>query len=162
MKLDLGDIAKHLGLPLKGDASISITGIANLQDAEPGQLTFLFNSSYASLLPQTKASAVVLREVDAANCHIAAIVSNAPRMSWAHVARLFDPTPRPDQLQHQSAVIHPTASIGNNVSIAANVVIEGSVSIGDNVCLGPGCVIGVGSKIGANSRLSPTLRFIMT
>lgn len=153
MKLNLGDIAQQLDLELRGDASIEITGIANLLDAGPGQLAFLFNTSYKPYLTQTGASAVVLRSADAEGCPIAALVSDQPRMTWARVAGLFDPTPPPDKTLHVSASIAPTARIGEGVSIGPQAVIEEHVTLADGVTIGAGCHVGRDCLIGAGSRL---------
>lgn len=153
MKISLGDIAHRLDLELRGDASVEISGIASLADAEPGQLTFLFNSSYKKYLSSCKASAVVLSARDAEGCDLPMLISDRPRMTWAHVAGLFDPTPAPDGTHHPTAQVAPGARIGKDVSIGANVVIEENADIGDGVTLGPGCVIGQDSVIGEQTRL---------
>ena len=153
MKLTLGEIANELHLELKGDASVEITGIANPSDATTGQLTFLFNSSYKKYLSTSNASAVVLTERDAEGCELPMLISAQPRMTWAHVARLFDPTPAPDLVQHPTAIIAPTATIGKGVSIGPNVVVEEHVELQDGVTLGSGCYVGKDCVIGAGTRL---------
>lgn len=153
MKISLGEIASKLNLELSGDASIEISGIANLADAQPGQLTFLFNSAYKRYLSDTRASAVVLRKNDVEGCSIPALISEQPRMTWAKIARLFDPTPTPDKRVHHTAVVSETASLGRDVSIGANAVIEGKVVIGHGSVIGAGCYIGENSKVGSATRL---------
>lgn len=153
MKISLGEIASKLNLELSGDGSVEISGIANLADAQPGQLAFLFNAAYKRYLTETRASAVVLRRDDAADCRIPALISEQPRMTWAHIARLFDSTPLPDRRIHDTAVVSETASLGRDVSVGANVVIEGKVVIGDGAVIGAGCYIGENSKVGSGTRL---------
>ena len=111
-------------MELEGDASIEISSIANLVDAEPGQLSFLFNSAYKSRLSETRASAVVLRRSDLDACPVAALISRQPRLSWAQVAVLFDPLPKPDGQHHPSAVIAEGARIGKGTTLGPNVVVE--------------------------------------
>lgn len=153
MKLTLGDIARKLDLELRGDASVEITGIANLADAVPGQLTFLFNSAYKQYLADSNASAVVLNANDAYGCRIPMLISDRPRMAWAHVARLFDATPPPDRRRHPSAQVAEGARIGNDVSIGANVVVEKDAEIRDGASLGAGSYIGEGCVVGEGTRL---------
>ena len=153
MKYTLGDIARKLDLELRGDASIEIGGIANLADAGPGQLTFLFNSAYKKFLTDTQASAVVLNAKDADGCPIPVLISDRPRMTWAQVARLFDPTPAPDGLIHPSALVAPGANIGEGVTIGPNAVIEDNARLGDGVTVGAGCYIGKDCVLGAGTRL---------
>ena len=55
--MQLGDLAAQLECELEGDASVDIRRVATLEDAEPGDITFLANSKYASALSTTRASA---------------------------------------------------------------------------------------------------------
>lgn len=153
MKLTLGDIADKLNLELRGDATVEITGIANLADAAPGQLTFLFNSAYKKYLAGSSAAAVVLNARDADDCRLPMIISDRPRMTWAKVAALFDPTPAPDRVIHPAAQIADTASIAGNVSIGACAVVESNAEIREGAIVGPGCYVGHGSTVGEGSRL---------
>ncbi len=153
MKLTLGEIAERLGLELRGDPDVEITGIASLSDAGSGQLTFLFSSAYRQYLAESKASAVILRSADAEAAAIPALVSDNPRMSWAHVASLFDPTPEPDGKRHPSAVISDHASVASDVSVGPNAVIEPGATIGEGAVIGAGCFVGEGASVGAGTRL---------
>ena len=153
MAIRLGDIAERFELPLYGDAGIEITGIASLADAGPGQLTFLFNSSYRRHLVSSSASAVVLREEDREGVSQAVLVSKQPRLAWAHIASLFDPTPEPAGNVHPSAVVDPSVSLGSNVTVGAGTVVEAGASLGDGVAIGANCVIGERSSLGAGTRL---------
>lgn len=153
MKFSLGEIAEKLNLELRGDSSIEIGGIANLLEARPGQLTFLFSAAWRPHLEDTQASAVVLREEDADGCPIPALISPQPRMAWANVATLFDPTPCPTGVIHPGAVVSDNASIADDVTIGANAVIEDHASIGRGAVVGPGCIVGEGSSVGEGTRL---------
>ena len=153
MKLSLAEIADRIGLQVIGDASTQIHGIASLVDAKPGELSFLFSASYKKHLISSKASAVVLRESDSADCNIPALISEQPRMAWAQIASLFDKTPAPNHEIHPSAVLGDDVAIGKNVSVGANAVIESGVVIEHDVCIGAGCFIGAGDIIGSGTRL---------
>ncbi len=153
MKISLGEIADRLELELVGEPSLEISGIGNLIDAAPDQLSFLFNSAYKPHLLSTRAAAVVLRPEDAVNCPIAAILSPRPRMTWARVAGLFDPTPIPGAVVHPSAQVDKAASLGEFVSIGAGAVIDRDASLLAGAVIGPGCYVGERSVVGAGSRL---------
>ncbi len=58
----LQEIAEALGASLRGGdpPDIRITGLATLQAAVPGQISFLANPSYAKYLKDTRASAVIV------------------------------------------------------------------------------------------------------
>ena len=57
--LTLADLADRLGCRLEGDGAIEITRVAGIEQAGPGDLTFLANPRYAARLPFTRASAVI-------------------------------------------------------------------------------------------------------
>ena len=154
MKLSLGEIAEKLELELRGDAATEITGLANLLDAGPGELAFLFNPVYIKQLDRCHAEAIVLREAHAHACDLPVLISSQPRLTWARLARLFDPAPLPGGQVHPTAIISEAATYGNNVTIGAHAVIEPGVRLDAGVAVGPGCFVGERTTIGENSQLA--------
>lgn len=149
----LADLAQQLDAELHGDGDIAISGIASMQSAQPGQITFLANSRYREQLTACQASAVVLTQADLEFFSGCALVVKNPYLTYARMAQLLDSTPQPAEDIAPSAVIDATARLGNNVSIGANAVIESGVVLGDNVVIGAGSFVGKKTQIGAGSRL---------
>ncbi|WP_029685214.1 UDP-3-O-(3-hydroxymyristoyl)glucosamine N-acyltransferase [Tatumella saanichensis] len=149
----LADLARQLDAELHGDGDIAISGIASMQSATRGNITFLANSRYREQLAHCNADAVVLTEADLAYCSTAALVVKDPYLSYARLAQILDTTPQPATDIAPSAVLSPEATIGDKVSIGANAVIESGVVLGDNVVIGAGCFIGKNTRIGAGTRL---------
>ena len=58
----LRHLASQLGCELVGDGEIEISGVAGMEHAVPGQLTFLANLTYAPKVKRTKASAILVSE----------------------------------------------------------------------------------------------------
>ena len=58
--MTLGELARRLECPVEGDAAIEIRRVAKIEEAGPGDLTFLANPKYASKLATTRASAVIM------------------------------------------------------------------------------------------------------
>ena len=58
--MTLGELARRLECPVEGDAAIEIRRVAKIEEAGPGDLTFLANPKYASKLASTRASAVIM------------------------------------------------------------------------------------------------------
>lgn len=150
----LAEIAGLLDIELKGDESIRVNGIAGLEDAKPGQLSFLFTPSFRKYLKTTRASAVIMRDDHSGDCRIPVLIAADPRLAWAKISHYFDQRPQPDQSIHPGASVSATAKIGVNVTIGANVVIEDDVRLGDEVIIGPGCIVGTGCQIDVGTRLS--------
>ena len=155
--MKLGDLARQFRFDHVGDADTEITGVAPLQAAGPGQLTFLFNPSYRSRLATTRASAVVLTRDQLGECSLPCLVTDNPRLAWANIAGLFDPAPGPVPSIHPSAIIADTATIGEGVGIDAGVVVKPGAEVRDGVVIGSGCHVGDRAVVGAGTRLFPNV-----
>jgi len=153
MGLTLGQLARQLGAELRGDPELRVSGVATLQRAQAGELSFLANPRYRRHLATTRAGAVVLAQADAAACPVAALVAANPYACYARAARLLYPEPPLLPGIHPSAVVDGAARIDPTASIGPHAVIEAGADIGPRVRVGPRCVIGAGVSIGADSRL---------
>jgi UDP-3-O-[3-hydroxymyristoyl] glucosamine N-acyltransferase len=143
----LADLATHLSCRLEGDGAIEITRVAGLDDAGPGDVTFLANPKYASRLPTTRASAVIAdASVTSAPCAI--LRTETPYLAFANAVELLTPAPRPAPGISGLASIDPTATIGPGVSVGAFVVIGAGARIGASTAIYPHVVIGAGATIG--------------
>lgn len=149
----LADLAQQLDAELHGDGDIVIAGVASMQSAVAGQITFMVNPRYREQLSSCQASAVVMTEADLPYARSAALVVKNPYLTYARMAQILDTTPKPAQNIAPGAVIDPSAKLGNNVAIGANAVIESGVVLGDDVIIGPGCFVGKNTHIGAGTRL---------
>jgi UDP-3-O-[3-hydroxymyristoyl] glucosamine N-acyltransferase len=155
----LYELSQLLGLELSGAPEVQITGIATLEKAEPGQLSFYHNPLYHPDLLRTRASAVILRAEDAPSCPAACLLSPNPYAAYAMVSSLFIRPERSEQGVHGSAVVDPSASLpadvmlGPHVVVGAGTSIEADVQIGANTVIGKNCRIGAGTRIHANVTL---------
>lgn len=149
----LVDLARHLEAQLHGDGEMLITGVASIQSAIAGQVTFMVNPRYREQLTACEASAVVITQNYLPLVKCAALVVKDPYLSYARMAQILDTTPSPAQSIAQSAVVDSSVRLGYNIAIGANAVIESGVQLGDNVVIGAGCFIGKNTKIGAHTQL---------
>lgn len=147
----LGEIAKALGAELRGDPDVMVSGLATLQAAGSGQLSFLANPAYAKHLAGTQAAAVILSPAAAENCPTNVLLLENPYLGYAQLSHWFDPTPVAPQGVHPSAVVDPAATVATSASIGPNAVIEAGVVIGEQVVIGAGSVIGARTSIGSGS-----------
>src|SRR5262245_45125390 len=109
--MTLGELARALGCELRGDGAIEIVGLAPIEGAAPGTLTFLADRRYASHLATTRAAAVLLPH-DAPDIALPSLRAPHPYVAFAAALELFHPVVRPSAGVHASAVIAPTATIG--------------------------------------------------
>jgi UDP-3-O-[3-hydroxymyristoyl] glucosamine N-acyltransferase len=148
--MKLSEIASRLGLRLEnGSPDTEISGVAGIETAGPGQLTFVSNPKYAPLARVSQASAVIVAE-DFPAVATAMLRSKNPYLDFAHVLELFYQSPRYVPGMHATAVIHPSAKLGAGAHIGPYVVIQEDVEVGKNAVLLAHVVIYRGAKIGAN------------
>jgi UDP-3-O-[3-hydroxymyristoyl] glucosamine N-acyltransferase len=135
----LGELARRLECPVEGDAAIEIRRVAKIEDAGPGDLTFVANPRYASKLATTRASAVIVNGEDVAQKGYggAVIRSTSPYLTFARAAQVLAPA------QTVAAGVHPLAHV------AADAVVDPSATIGAFA------VIGAGARVGARTVIHP-------
>ena len=152
-KYTLAHLAELLDAKLIGDGQCEITGLATLQNAEPGQLSFLSNPSYVGQLKNSKASAILIDKKYLDSCPGNKLVTVIPYVSFAKATALFNNSPIPPAGVHESASVDASAVLGKNVSISANAVIAANVSLGDDVVIGAGCYVGENVSLGKACKL---------
>lgn len=153
MPASLGELATQFGCELIGDPSVRVSRVATLLNAEGDSLSFFANSAYREALRDTSAAAVILKETDAGDCPVAALIAADPYLTYARVAGVLHPQPEFEGAVHASAVIDPSASVAASAHIAANVSVGRDSIIGDGAFIGPGCVVGDRCSIGSSSHL---------
>ena len=147
MRLD--ELARRLGCRLDGDGAIDVHRVVGLDEAGPGDVSFLANPKYAGRLAATRASAVIVQE-DAAGAPCATLRSANPYLTFAEAIACLTPpaVPRPGISAH--AVVDPSAAVGPDVSIGPFVVIGARATIGARSILHPHVTVGADAVIGAD------------
>ena len=132
-----------------GSAATEITGVAGIEAAGPGQLTFVSNPKYAALARSTRASAVIVAE-DFPALPTATLRSKNPYLDFARALELFYQPPQYAPGIHPTAAVHPSAKIEAGAHVGPYVVIQENVEIGANAVLLAHVVIYHGVTIGDN------------
>lgn len=143
----LGQLATLLGADVAGDPQIEITGLATIENAGPGEVTFLANLKYAPKIKSTRASAIIAAE-PVSGVPAATLVSKNPYYDFARALELYYQPPKPAPGIHPTAAIATTAVIGPNASIGAYAVVGENAIVGANAVLHPHAVIYPGCVIG--------------
>lgn len=147
--MKLADLANHLGATLQGDPAVTITGVASIETAGPGDLTFVANPKYASLARTTQAGAILVEPafpvIPAATLRL-----ENPYLAFARAIELFYQPPAYAPGIHPTAVVSSTAKLGKNAHIGAYAVIGDHVTLGDNAVILPHVVIYPHVKAGDN------------
>src|SRR5215475_10462037 len=135
MPMKLSAIASALNLHLEnGLAETEITGLNGIEQAGPGDLTFVSNPKYAAAARSTKAAAVIVAE-DFPAIPAAMLRAKNPYLSFAQALELFYPPLGYEPSVHPTAVVHESANIGARAHIGPYVVIGEKVKIGAHAVL---------------------------
>ena len=146
--MTLTELAQRLGCRLEGDGGIEVVRVAGIEDAEPGELTFLANSKYASKLATTRASAVIAGEgVNGAPCPV--LRTREPYLAFAEAVAVLSPPRRQPPGISPLAAIDPTAVIGPDVTIGPFVAIGPAARVGAGTRVASHTVIEGGASLGA-------------
>ena len=179
----VGEIAQLLGAPWVGDESTPITGVAGLESAAPGTISFidsdkliadaLASNAAAIIAPeslrealeearrlQTKSAenGAVRRRESERNAHEKPIVfAGNPRLAFAKVLEWMQPAALPEKGVHRTAVIESDAIIGKGVTIREGCYVGHHARIDDGAVLYPHVTIGDGAQIGAGTIIYPSV-----
>ncbi len=144
---------------IDGDPDATVERVATLEDARPGDVSFLSNPKYEKHLHTTHASAVVLGPDVEAPQHLNLIRTKDP---YAAITVLI--VTLHGYREHRKAppnpactYIHETAQIGENATIHPGATIDEHATIGDNAIIYPGCYIGPRCRLGHNVLLFPNV-----
>jgi UDP-3-O-[3-hydroxymyristoyl] glucosamine N-acyltransferase len=148
--LTTGQIAERLQCGLEGDGNVVIDGVAGIQQARGGDLTFVANAQYFSQLATTAASAVILGSGKVAAVPAGCVVlrTEDPYSAFARALELFVPDSRPAKGIDPLASVAADATLGADVSIAPFVAIGAGARVGARTVIYSGAVIGAGATVG--------------
>ncbi len=144
---------------LRGDPTLTIRSIASLDDAQPGDLSFLGNPKYRPAVATTAATALLLpldypTPPKPGQAHL--LVEN-PSLALARLCTRLEQQlwPRPAPGRHPSAIIAASARIDPTATIGPLCVIEDEAVIGPRVHLQAQVYIGRRASVGEDSWLMP-------
>jgi UDP-3-O-[3-hydroxymyristoyl] glucosamine N-acyltransferase len=157
------EVANFIHGEISGDADVEIVRVAKIEEAGPGDLTFLANPKYEKHVATTEASAILVSaSFDPSHVRrsggLTFIKVADPYVAFLQVLKHITPMPDPFfKGIHPAATVAESATIGKNVSLGAHAVIGDKASVGSNTKIAPGCVIGDGVAIGEGCILYPNV-----
>jgi UDP-3-O-[3-hydroxymyristoyl] glucosamine N-acyltransferase len=154
----LSEIGALLGGEVAGDGSIEITRVAKIEDAGPGEISFVANPKYRKYLASTAASAILVAKAEIFDelrlraSPLTLVRVDDPYMAFLRLIDRFHPPSKPlAKGIHPTAQIAAGASIGRDAAIGAFVVVGERTSIGEGTALYPGTVLGDDVAVGRNT-----------
>jgi UDP-3-O-[3-hydroxymyristoyl] glucosamine N-acyltransferase len=159
--LSVAEIAKLTQGTMEGDAGAVITGVAPIEQAGAGDLTFIAQPRFLDLLPTTPAAAVLLdrHSVLPADTRPATLIRVAnPYFAFVQVLKLCVPAQAVATGVADTAHFGANVRLGEGVAIGPYAIIADDCEIGEGVQIGAQCFVGRGTRIGANTILCAGVR----
>jgi UDP-3-O-[3-hydroxymyristoyl] glucosamine N-acyltransferase len=148
--MKLSQIANIIGCRMTGNEDVEILHVVGIDEAGPGDLTFVSNRKYISHISNTRASAIILGE-DIPPVSIPSLRCDDPYLAFARALEIFFVPLSPSPGVHPTAVLDEEVEIGKNASIGAYTVIGKGCRIGDGVAIHPHVVLYPRVSIGEGS-----------
>ncbi len=140
----LQQLADLVGGKVEGDAHVLVRALNGIEQAVPGEITFLLNKKQLPCLSECRASACII-PAGTEPVPMPAIISDQPSLATARIHAFLLAEP------FQAGGIHPTAVVGSGCNIAQQVTIGPLVCLGDRVTIGERVTINAGAVIGSDT-----------
>jgi UDP-3-O-[3-hydroxymyristoyl] glucosamine N-acyltransferase len=148
MPYPVAELAARVGGEVSGDGSLPIEGVAALEQAGPGHLSFFSNKKYRKAFEASRAGAVVVEpEAEVPPGRTVVRARNA-YLAFARLSTLFNPPPAAvpgvaaEAFVHPSALVHPAAQVLPLASVGPG------ARVGARTILHPGAHVGAGARVG--------------
>lgn len=158
--LKLSTLAERLNLKIHStdpnNSDPEITGVAPIETADAGELSFISNAKYAAYLKSSRVSAVVVANpLD--NCTIPQLIHPAPHLAFAKIAGLFYQPDHGPQVVSEQAFVHPSAQIAEFVTLYPGAYVGERAILSKGCVLYPGVFVGAHAKVGHDTVLYPNV-----
>jgi UDP-3-O-[3-hydroxymyristoyl] glucosamine N-acyltransferase len=152
MEIKLQEIAQLINGKIIGDENSIISGLAKIDEAKNGELTFLYHPAYEKYFQSTKASAILVKPgFDKTRDDINYIEIEYPEKAFFTLIRKYFAPKFPLEGIDKTAFVHPKAVVGQGTALGKNVVISSGCKIGDNVKIFHNTVILDNVEVGDNT-----------
>lgn len=145
----------------RGSTSAVIKGLAGLDDAVPGDLSFLGNIKYKPDVATTRASIVLLPVdfVGEPQPEQQFLLVDNPSVALAKLCARIEQSlwPKPTPGIHASAVVDPGARVAATATVGPQCVVEAGAVVGERAYLQAQVFVGRNAVVGDDSWLMPSV-----
>ena len=158
MKRTVREVAEFVQARIRGDDSVTLTGIASVAAASAGDLVFVESQKHLQAALESAASAVIAGDFAATvSSTKPLLISPHARFAFARAARLLCGKPDRASGIHPTAIVHSSAVLAESVSVDQRAVIGAGVEIGAGSWIGAGAVLSAGTRIGSDCEIYPNV-----
>jgi UDP-3-O-[3-hydroxymyristoyl] glucosamine N-acyltransferase len=155
----LAELADLVGGRVIGDQDVEIWRVASIEEAGPGDITFLAHVHYRSYLKGCRASAIIVGDEAPVKTPVESgrgfLRVSRPYVALAKILQLWNPPPRYDPQISPLASIDPTAVLAEGVTVFPYVYVGKGVEVRRGTVLFPGVFLGDGAQVGEDCALHP-------
>ena len=150
----LGELARLVEGQLEGEPATPIRGLASLEQAETGDLSFVTGPKYRTAAEQSRASAFLAPPgLELPGRPVIRVAD--PFLAVARLLPLFHPEPWPAPGIHPTAVLAESARVARDASVMACAVVGAGSVVESRAVLHPHVVVGERCRVGEGSVLHP-------
>jgi len=154
--MKLGEITRLLGGELAGDAETEITGVAGIEHARQGDITFVLGRKLAAEAGKSAASCILVKEhypeIAAAQLRV-----DDPQLAFAVLLGMFHKRPAEPAGVSPLSYVAGDVSLGEGVTVSPFACVMGGASVGHGSVVGAGVYVGHGVKVGEDCVLHPNV-----
>jgi UDP-3-O-[3-hydroxymyristoyl] glucosamine N-acyltransferase len=140
--MTLRELAAEIGADVAGgDPEIKVSSVNTLEDAGPGEISFLSNAKYVRLLETTRAAAVIVAS-GVRSDRVTLLRTADPYFAFRQaVVKLHGYRQHPHEGVHPAAHVDPTAAIGEGTVVYPGVYVGPRARVGRDCILYPNVVV---------------------
>ena len=149
-EMTLTELAERIGGRVDGDGQATVSGVAPLATAGPGEVAFLANEKYLRFMGVTQAAAVIVADdYDGAGGPL--IRCGDPYFAFREaMVAFYGFRSHPFDGIDKRAAIHSEATVAEGVRAGPFVTVERGAEIGKGATLYPGVYVGENARVGAD------------
>ena len=161
MQFTAAQIAMMINGKVEGNADMAVASFGKIEEAQNGQLAFLANPKYEEYLYTTKASIIIVNDLQELKQPIDATLIKVPD-AYTAFATLLDKYQQIMRQQltgiQQPVYMAATAKVGENVFIGAFAYLGEHVIVADGAKIYPNVFLGDNVRIGKNTIIHPGVK----
>lgn len=160
MKITPNVLAQFVGGSVEGDGEAEITGFAKIEEAKPGDVSFIANPKYSHFIYSTKATAVLVKDDFQADGPITVTLVRVrdPYASLADLLTAFAPKEHLPVGIEQPAFVAEGVDVPEGTYVGAFSYVAKGVKLGKNVKIYPQVYVGHDCVIGDDTILRPGVK----
>ncbi len=151
MQFTAAQLAQFINATIQGESTIQVSSFGKIEEATPGQLSFLANPKYEEYLYTTNASIIIINADYVLKQPVAATLLKVPNAytAFATLLNIYQQLEKDQQVGiEQPSYIHASSTIGLHAYVGAFAYIGKQVIVGNHCKIYPHTYIGNNVTIG--------------